>query len=307
MMLQIRRWSKDAIKANVHPKVLDIGTDDLFTIKPPFVYLTGHRDFHFLDSEITNLREYLLVGGCVWADSALAGRRSRFDMAFRREMKRVLPDRDFETVEDNHDMFDTFFDNISLPPGMNHYYEPAEMINIGGELAVLYTLNGYGHFWEARLTPKGTIEWGAVRLSKPGERPIRWGTVYGPHLGHHMGSILYRNINDNTTQASYKFGINVVVHLLTRYQEKLRALPIDLNAAIEDLKLKQREKTEEELWAEQDEKDRKAKEKAASGGTTRKVQPTIRMQGSSSNLPTLGPKPTIGLKKAEEDKNEEKK
>ena len=64
----------------------------------------------------------LLVGGCVWADSALAGRRSRFDMAFRREMKRVLPDRDFETVEDNHEMFDTFFDRISLPPGMNGYF-----------------------------------------------------------------------------------------------------------------------------------------------------------------------------------------
>lgn len=304
LMLQIRRWSKDAIKANVHPKILDVGTDDLFTIKPPFVYLTGHKDFHFLDKEVTNLRDYLLVGGCVWADSALAGRRSRFDMAFRREMKRVLPDRDFENVPDDHDMFDTFFDNIKLPPGMNYYYEPAEMINIGGELAVLYTLNGYGHFWEARLTDKGTIEWQVIRVSKPGERPIRWRHVYGPHLGGGIWSgILYRNINDDTTRASYKFGINGVVHLLTRYQEKLRSLPLDLNAGIEDLKLKQREKTEEELWAEQDAKEKKEKEKAASGGTTKKVS-TIKMGSSSSNLPQLGPRPTIGGKKDDEDKKE---
>ncbi len=298
MMLQIRRWSKDAIKANVHPKVLDIGTDDLFTIKPPFVYLTGHRDFHFLDREVTNLRDYLLVGGCVWADSALAGRRSRFDMAFRHEMKRVLPDRDFETVEDNHEMFDTFFDRISLPPGMNYYYEPSEMINIGGELAVLYTLNGYGHFWEARLNQKGTIERNAVRISKPGERPIRWSHVYGPHLGHPLNNIIYRNMNDDTTQLSYKFGINVVVHLLTRYQEKLRALPIDLNSAMEDLKLKQREKTTEELWAEEDERARTEKEKAAQGVKTATVR-TVKMSGSS-NIPTIGPKPTIGIKKNED-------
>ncbi|MBU4211159.1 MAG: DUF4159 domain-containing protein, partial [Verrucomicrobia bacterium] len=130
MMLQIRAWSRDRIDAQVVPEVLDIGTDKLFTIKPPFVYLTGHKDFRLADNEVKNLRDYLTLGGAIWADSALAGRRSRFDIAFRREMKRVLPDRDFEIVPENHEMFDTFFDNIGLPTGMNNYHEPIEMINI---------------------------------------------------------------------------------------------------------------------------------------------------------------------------------
>jgi hypothetical protein len=229
LMLQIRAWSRDRIDAQITPEVLDIGTDKLFTLKPPFVYLTGHKDFHFLDNEVKNLRDYLSLGGAVWGDSALAGRRSRFDIAFRREMKRVLPDRDFEIVPENHEMFNTFFDNIGLPTGMNNYHEPIEMINIGGKLAVLYTLNGYGHFWEARLNKDGKIEFGRINLAEHG-KPPQWQWVYGPHLRlpRSESSIIYRNINDESTRNVYKFGINVVVHLLTRYQRDFLLLPKEL-------------------------------------------------------------------------------
>ena len=229
MMLQIRAWSRDRIDAQIVPEVLDIGTDKLFTLKPPFVYLTGHKDFHLTDNEVKNLRDYLVLGGAIWADSALAGRRSRFDIAFRREMKRVLPDRDFEIVPENHEVFDMFFDNIGLPTGMNNYHEPIEMINIGGKLAVLYTLNGYGHFWEARLNRDGKIEYGRINLAKRKEKP-KWRYVHGPHLRSPRSEsrIIYRNISDETTRNAYKFGINVVVHLLTRYQRDFMLLPKEL-------------------------------------------------------------------------------
>ncbi len=232
MMLQIRAWSKDRIDAQVVPEVLDIGTDQLFTLKPPFVYLTGHKNFRLLDNEVKNLRDYLTLGGAVWGDSALAGRRSRFDIAFRREMHRVLPDREFEIVPENHEMFDVFFDNIGLPTGMNNYREPIEMINIGGKLAVLYTLNGYGHFWEARLNKDGKIEWGRINVAEKG-KPPQWRHVYGPHLysPRSESSIIYRGINDETERNAYKFGINVVVHLLTRYQRDFMLLPKELPQA----------------------------------------------------------------------------
>ncbi len=227
MMRQIRAWSSDRIKANMHPETLDIGTEQLFDLKPPFVYLTGHKDFTLLDTEVRNLRDYLMLGGAVWADSALAGRRSRFDVAFRREMKRVMPDRDFEIIDENHELFqDSFFRKLGLPSGMNHYQEPVEVIKIGDEISVIYTLNGYGHFWEARLNKQDNIEWGRVNVGVIGKP--QWVHVYGPHLGHHQSSILYRNINDNTTRDSYKFGINVVVHLLIRYQKYIQFLPKSL-------------------------------------------------------------------------------
>ena len=93
-----------------------MGTDQLFTLKPPFVYLTGHKDFRLKDQEVKNLRDYLMLGGAIWADSALAGHRSRFDVAFRREMKRVFPDRDFAPVKLNHDLFDMWFENLTCRP-----------------------------------------------------------------------------------------------------------------------------------------------------------------------------------------------
>lgn len=230
LMLQIRRWSRDRIKANLDPRVLDVGTDELFTIKPPFIYLTGHKDFHLLDTEVRNIREYLMLGGAVWADSALAGRRSRFDIAFRREMKRVFPDREFEIVGNDHDMFDTFFPNISRPVGMNFYDEPVEVINIGDELSVVYTLNGYGHYWEARLNDHGAIEYGLVNVGTD-EEP-RFSHVYGPHApgggGGWWRRTIYRNYDDEQVRNCYRFGINVVVHLLTRYQDKFRFLPMEL-------------------------------------------------------------------------------
>ncbi|MDD5483104.1 MAG: DUF4159 domain-containing protein [Kiritimatiellae bacterium] len=228
LMFQIRQWSRDRIDAQVTPAVLDVGTDAIFTLKPPFIYLTGHKDFHFLDREVKNLRDYLTLGGAVWADSALAGRRSRFDVAFRREIRRVLPDRDFEIVPPDHEMFNTFFANVDLPSGINFYQEPLEIINIGGELAVLYSLNGYGHFWETRLNREGNIEWKRVNLGDPGNPQWRW--VHGPHLypPRTESGVIYRNITDATVRDNYKFGINVVVHLLTRYQKHFRFLPKEL-------------------------------------------------------------------------------
>lgn len=231
LMLQIRAWSRDRIDAQIVPEVLDVGTDKLFTLKPPFVYLTGHKNFVLTNNEVKNLRDYLTLGGAIWGDSALPGRRSRFDIAFRREMKRVLPDRDFEIVPENHEMFDVFFENIGLPTGMNNYHEPIEMINIGGKLAVLYTLNGYGHFWESRLNRDGKIEYSLVNLAERGKKP-EWRWVYGPHLyvPRSESSIIYRNVNDETVRNAYKFGINVVVHLLTRYQRDFMLLPKELPA-----------------------------------------------------------------------------
>lgn len=276
LMFQIRQWSRDRIDAQVVPAVLDIGTDDLFTLRPPFVYMTGHKDFHFLDKEVKNLTDYLTLGGCVWADSALAGRRSRFDIAFRREIKRVLPDRDFEIVKPDHEMFGTFFENVILPKGINFYDEPVELINFGEEMAVLYTLNGYGHFWESRLNRDGKIEEKLVNLGLPGAP--RWVHVYGyahRYAPRSESGVLYRNLNDESVRDVYKFGINVVVHLLTRYQKHTKFLPKELGPIEMSKKpgIKKEEPAKEEETEKPDDKTKakpdsqKTKDKSGSGKT----------------------------------------
>ncbi len=129
------------------------------------------------------------------------------------------------------------------PDGLNYYQEPAEMINIGKELAVLYTLNGYGHFWEARLKEKeNQIEWNAVlvgtnlnALIRSRGRNRRKNDLFGPQVicayvygPRARDNVIRRNYNDRTVTDSYKFGNNVVAHLLTRYRKYFKFLPADL-------------------------------------------------------------------------------
>jgi hypothetical protein len=84
-------------------------------------------------------------------------------------------------------------------------------------------MNGYGHFWESRLNRDGKIAWSPVNLGMLG-RPS-WLYVYGPHLGTPERAIIYRNVNDESVRDAYKFGINVLVCLLTQYDDKLKFLP----------------------------------------------------------------------------------
>src|SRR5208282_4050823 len=124
----------------------NIDSPALLTDPPPFIYFTGHKDFQLTDSEIENLRKYLQVGGAIWGDSALAGDGSRFDVAFHREMKRVLPDADknFEPLPMTHDIFTkSWFPISKVPTGMNYRADPVQIINLDGKLAVIYTPNDY--------------------------------------------------------------------------------------------------------------------------------------------------------------------
>ena len=73
-------------------------------------------------------RTVRVEGGCIWGDSSLAGQRSRFDIAFRREMKRVIPDIDkpWKQLPATHPLFaKCYFPDVKdPPPGINFHHEP---------------------------------------------------------------------------------------------------------------------------------------------------------------------------------------
>lgn len=216
MLTQIVRWSSDRLQASVQPKAISVGSDEIFKIKPPFIFMTGHKDFHFTEDEVKNVREYLLVGGAIWADNALPGRHSRFDEAFRREMKRVLPDREWESVPKDHPIFNTYFRMKNIPKGMNNYNEPLEQMKIGDELAVVYTLNDYSDLWQTALNEENKIDPDLYLDEDSGAYYYKW----GDHYGNYLTGFLYRNVNDESIVEANQLAINIVVHLLTRYQDK---------------------------------------------------------------------------------------
>ncbi len=177
----------------------------------PFVYITGHKDFTFTDEEIENLRTYILQGGAIVANSSLPGRRSRFDVAFRREMKRVIPDHELKPINNKNPILRSFYDFKEVPVGMNYWQEPIETIEIDGRVVVIYNLNDYGDFMLATLDSTGNaIKYG---LAADAKGHFRW---QGPRIWHNERK-LYANADDfKTTLDAYMMNINILAYLLTR-------------------------------------------------------------------------------------------
>ena len=177
----------------------------------PFVYLTGHKNFVLTDAEVENLRAYILQGGAIVANSSLPGRRSRFDVAFRREMKRVIPDHELKPIGNNHRIYKSFVIFKGAPVGMNFWQEPIEVIEIDGRVAVIYNLNDYGDFMLATLDSTGN----AIKkgLAADAENYYRW---QGPRIWHNERKV-YANVEDfKTTLDAYMMNINILAYLLTR-------------------------------------------------------------------------------------------
>jgi hypothetical protein len=214
-LIQMDEYTKGKIKADLVPVPLDLKSDEIFTIKPPFIYFTGHKDFTLRPEEVENLRTYLVQGGCLWGDNGLAGKGSRFDEAFRREMKRVLPDDDkpWEVLPNDHPIFTQgWFPMQGVPEGMNYYKEPIEVIRMDGEISVIYTLNNYSDMY--RMVFKAGTNTPETSRSKKVPRST-------PREFWDERKTFYRNFEAEPCQRCFEFGINIVVHLLTRFDQKL--------------------------------------------------------------------------------------
>ena len=214
-------WSKDKIKTNYkNVQAIKLDSDEIFSVKPPFIFLTGTRDFKLTDKEVENLQKYVRMGGCIWGDSSLPGLRSRFDIAFKREMKRVIPDVDknFEPLPANHPIFTEgyFADIKEVPPGLNFYKEPVFAMKIYGEIAILYTANDYGDMWQVGLNQQGQID-----LRKDANDRY---VAINPDI-YDRRDVYLRNIDPAALSTCFKFGTNVVIHLLTRWESKVRTAP----------------------------------------------------------------------------------
>jgi len=219
---KIGEWSHGRITAEVVPTPLDIGGPELLEKKPPFIFFTGHKDFHLTDGEIKNLQDYLEMGGVIWGDNALAGQGSRFDVAFRREMKRVVPDLDknFKPVEMDDPIFtQSWYTITKLPTGMNYYAEPMEHLDIDGKLAILYTPNDYSDMLSMRILP-GDTEIAPTGNSRSYTSPLITSATF---LGR--SDLFFRNFTLPSCLACDQLGMNVIGYLLVRFDDDLLLTP----------------------------------------------------------------------------------
>jgi len=135
-----------------------VSLDQAAALKYPMLYMTGHLDFKLSEAEVAGLRNYLRAGGFLFAD-ACCGRKS-FDRAFRREIKKALPEFDLKALPAEHPLFTTALDArqvsysgqlAALQPNLKT--PQLEAVQMGGRLAVVYSRYGVGTTWDGMERP----------------------------------------------------------------------------------------------------------------------------------------------------------
>jgi hypothetical protein len=124
----------------------------------PFLYLTGHGDFVLSEEERAGLRRFLASGGFLFADSCCGG--LTFDLAFRREIARTVPERELRPLQPDHEIYSCFETireveyttavRASFPDLKAPFLEGLE---IEGKLCVVYSRFDVGNGWEGEERP----------------------------------------------------------------------------------------------------------------------------------------------------------
>jgi hypothetical protein len=99
--------------------------------------MNGHGTVRFSPEEVERLRRYLLSGGFLFADDNYG-----MDRSFRRELRKVFPDRPLVDVPFDHPIYHVFYDIESGPPKV-HEHDGRSPQGLGvfhdGRLVVFYT------------------------------------------------------------------------------------------------------------------------------------------------------------------------
>jgi hypothetical protein len=113
----------------------------------PYLYMTGHGNVRFSAEEVEVLRRFLLEGGFLHVDDNYG-----LDESFRREVRRVFPDRELQEIPTTHPVFNVLYE---FPQGLPkiHRHDGAAPQALGifdrGRLVLFYSYESdLGNGWE---------------------------------------------------------------------------------------------------------------------------------------------------------------
>ena len=126
-------------------EVVDVGSPDLFLY--PYVYMTGHGNVVFSESDAENLRKYLQAGGFLHIDDNYG-----LDQFIRLEMKKVFPGLEFIELPFDHPIYRQKFEfPRGLPKIHEHDGKPSQGFGLvyEGRLVAFYSYESdLGNGWE---------------------------------------------------------------------------------------------------------------------------------------------------------------
>jgi len=123
------------IKTKPVYEFVDLTTGNIFD--HPFLFMTGHGNVVFSDAEAKKLRTYLENGGFLYVDDDYG-----LDKAFRREMKKVFPEKDLMELPFGFGLYHCCYDfNTGVPKTHEHDNKPPQGFGIfvNGRLCLYYT------------------------------------------------------------------------------------------------------------------------------------------------------------------------
>ncbi len=135
--VNLLKFVKENTLIYVEPKYefVEISSDKLFNY--PFLFMTGHGNITFTDYEAQRLRKYLENGGFLYADDDYG-----MDKAFRREIKKVFPDKELVEIPYSYGLYHCHFSFPNGPPKIHeHDGKPPQGFGIfhNNRLVVYYT------------------------------------------------------------------------------------------------------------------------------------------------------------------------
>lgn len=137
--------ARTTIPVAAREKVVTLADADLWTL--PYLYMTGHGNVRWSESELATLRRYLQQGGFLHADDNYG-----MDESIRRELGRLFPDRPLVEVPLDHPVYHLVYDfPQGIPKIHEHDGKPAQGFGIflDGRLVVFYSYQSdLGDGWE---------------------------------------------------------------------------------------------------------------------------------------------------------------
>ena len=172
------RTSVDAWKER---RVMTLSDPDLFF--SPLLYMAGRYEFNpFTRQEREILRRFLTYGGFLFVEDTVGAKGFGFDQAFRREMKRILPNNELKRLPPEHAVYQSFY-LINSHGGRQKVNPYIEGITIDNWTPVIYSQNDLAGAWSRDTYGK-------------------WAHTCVPG-------------GDQQRKAAFKMGINIIVYSLT--------------------------------------------------------------------------------------------
>ncbi len=135
--VNLLNYINDNTNISVNPDyvVANLSENDIFNY--PLLFITGHGNIVFSDTEIEKLKAYLENCGFIYIYDDYG-----LNSAVRREMKKVFPEKEFVELPFNHGIYNSFYNFEFGPPKIHeHDNNPPQGFGlfVNERLAVYYT------------------------------------------------------------------------------------------------------------------------------------------------------------------------